>query len=129
MLQFQILSGKQAGHLWEARRFPVRVGRAAGNDLQLEEDGVWDEHFQITTDPESGFTLAAQPGALVDVNQAPVQTVHLRNGDLITAGAAKLSFRLTETRQRSLRAREWMVWAILLGISLGQLGLISWLLQ
>lgn len=128
MLQLQILSGKQAGHLWEARRFPVRVGRAAESDLCLEEDGVWAEHFQLSSAVETGFTLTAYPGALVTVNRMPIQTVVLKNGDLITAGAVKLSFRLSVTRQRSLRAREWFVWAMIIGLSLGQLGLLVWLL-
>jgi len=129
MLQLQVLSGKQAGLLWEARRFPVRVGRAATNDLCLADDGIWEEHFHITSDPEAGFTLAALAGALVNVNQTPAQTVRLRNGDLITAGAAKLSFRLSETRQRSLHLREWSAWALVLGVSVGQLALIVWLLR
>ena len=129
MIEFQILCGKQAGLVLQARRFPVRVGRAAGNDLCLNDDGVWDEHFQITSDPETGFTLATQSGALVNVNQTPAQTVRLRNGDLITAGAAKLAFRLSETRQSSLRLREWFVWAMIVGISVGQLALIGWLLR
>lgn len=129
MIQLQILSGKTAGLLWEARRFPVKVGRSRENDLSLEDEGVWDEHFQITADPESGFTLAAHPGAIVAVNQTPAQTIRLRNGDLITAGAVKLAFRLSETRQASLRLREWLVWITITGVSLGQFVLIGWLLR
>ena len=128
MLQLQILSGKQAGHLWEARHFPVRVGRAIESDLCLEDDGVWAEHFQLTTATETGFVLAACPGAFVTVNQVPVETARLKNGDLITAGAVKLSFRLSATRQRSLRVRESLVWALVFGVSLGQIVLIAWLL-
>jgi hypothetical protein len=129
LIQLQILSGKQAGVFWNARRFPVRVGRAPGSDLQLEEDGVWDEHFELTLVRTEGFTLSAHPGALVAVNQAPVQTVRLRNGDLITAGSAQMCFRLGETRLRGLRLREWFVWTLIVGICLGQIALIYWLLQ
>lgn len=129
MLQLQILSGKQAGHLWEARHFPVRVGRVAGSDLCLEDDGVWDEHFQLTTDAETGFTLVAHSGALVTVNQTPATTVRLKSGDIITAGAVKMSFYLSETRQRGLRLRESIVWALIVGVSLGQLLLIRWMLD
>ncbi len=129
MLQLQILSGQQADFLWEARRFPVRVGRAEGNDLRLEADGIWAEHFQINCDAATGFSLTVQPGALVAVNKLPVETVHLRNGDIITAGAAKICFRLSTTRQTSLRLREALVWIIIIGVSLGQIALISWLLQ
>lgn len=128
MLQLQIVSGKQAGLLWEARRFPVQVGRSTGCDLCLEDDGVWVEHFQLTSDPVVGFSLTAQPGALVMVNQTPVQTTRLRNGDFITAGAVKISFRLTSTNQRGLRLREAMAWGLIVGVSLIQFALISWLL-
>jgi predicted component of type VI protein secretion system len=129
MLQLQILSGKQAGLLWEARHSPVRVGRTQGNDLRLEDDGVWDEHFQITSDPETGFNLTACGAATLAVNQTPVPAARLHNGDLITVGAAKLAFRLRETRQSSLRLREALVWALIGGVSLGQLALIAWLLS
>lgn len=129
MLQLQILSGKSAGVFWDARRFPVRVGRASGNDLQLEDDGVWNEHFQVALNPAEGFVLSVHPGALVTINQTPASTTRLRNGDLITAGSARLCFRLSETRQRGLRLREWFVWTLVVGVILGEAALIGWLLQ
>lgn len=86
MLQFQILSGKSAGGFWDARRFPVHIGRAVGNDLQLADDGVWNEHFQVTLNPAEGFVLSVHPGALVTINQTPVSTARLHPGDLIAAG-------------------------------------------
>ena len=82
MIQLQILSGKQAGNRWIARRFPVRVGRDAGNDLKLEEDGVWDRHCEVAFDRKKGFVLTAQPKALLTVNSEPMAEPYvLRNGD------------------------------------------------
>jgi len=129
LIQLQILSGQQAGVFWNARRFPVRVGRAAASDLKLEDDGVWDDHFQVSLNPAEGFTLSAHSGAIVTVNQSPVHTARLRNGDVITAGSARLCFRLGDNRQRGLRLREWFVWTLILGVCLGQIALIYWLLQ
>ncbi len=129
MIQLQILSGKTAGVFWAARRFPVRVGRAVNSDLRLEDDGVWEEHFQLDLNSPEGFVLTAKPGALVNVNGVAVQTLRLRNGDLITAGAAKLCFRLSETQQASLRAREWFVWLLIAMLGLGELALMVWLLR
>jgi pSer/pThr/pTyr-binding forkhead associated (FHA) protein len=129
VIQLQILSGQQAGVFWNARRFPVHVGRAPASDLRLEDGGVWDDHFQLALDRAEGFMLSAHPGAIVTVNHAPVQTVRLRNGDLITAGSARLCFRLGENRQRGLRLREWFVWTMIIGVCLAQVGLIYWLLQ
>lgn len=129
MIQLQILSGQQAGVFWNARRFPVHVGRATGSDLRLEDDGVWDEHFQLALNPAEGFALSAHAGAIVTVNQTQVQTARLRNGDLITAGSAKLCFRLGDNHQRGLRLREWFVWTLIVGVCLSQVALIYWLLQ
>ena len=128
MLQLKILSGQSAGALWSARRFPVRVGRASGNDLQLTEAGVWDKHFEITLNPAEGLILTAQPDATVIVNHKPVQTARLRNGDSIELGAVKLAFRLGETRQSGLWLREWFVWTLVTAVSLGEIVLIYWLL-
>ena len=129
MLQLQILSGKQAGFLWDARRFPVRIGRAAGSDLQIEEDGVWDEHLQVELKTGDGFVITAHPGALVSVNQSPVETIRLRNGDIITAGSARIAFRLSQTKQRGLKLREAFIWLTIAGITVAQLVLIGWLLR
>jgi len=129
VIQFQILSGKQAGVFWNARRFPVQVGRSVNSDLKLDDDGIWDEHFRITLNPAEGFTLSAHPGAIVTINQEAVESARLRNGDVITAGSAKLCFRLSDNGQRGLRLREWFVWALIVGVCLSQVALIYWLLQ
>ena len=92
MVQLNILSGKMAGTQWVARRFPVQIGRAANSGLRLEENGVWDEHAQLNLDRLEGFLLKAHPNALVTVNNQPVQTVRLRNGDSIALGAVRLQF-------------------------------------
>ena len=129
MVQLNIVSGKKAGTRWVARRFPVRIGRAAANHLQLDEAGVWNEHLQLDFRPAEGFVLTTRPGALASVNGQPVQSVLLRNGDSIELGSAKLQFWLGETRQRGLRIREWLVWTTVAAISLGQVALVYWLIR
>jgi len=47
MIQLHILAGKKAGNQLAACRFPFRIGRAHGNDLQLDDDGVWDQHSTL----------------------------------------------------------------------------------
>lgn len=129
MVQLTILSGKNAGFNWNARRFPVRVGRSAGNDLPLAEEGIWDQHFQIELNPAEGFILRVQPHALVTVNGHSVQRARLRSGDLIQIGSLKLRFSLSETQQTGLRLREGLTWAAIAAICLGQIGLVYWLLR
>lgn len=128
MVQVEVLSGKKAGLTWAARRFPVRIGRSASADLQLEDDGVWDQHLRVDFDPAEGFVACAQPHALASLNGQPLQQAALRNGDILALGAIQLRFSLGPTRQAGLLLREWLTWAAIAAICLGQLGLIYWLL-
>ena len=129
MIQLNILTGKMAGTTWVARRFPVRIGRSIACDLQIEEHGVWDEHFQITFDKQEGFTLQIHPHALVSVNGPLAEHIPLRNGDVIEIGALKIQFWLAEAGQRGLKIREALVWLLVVAITLGQVGLIYWLVR
>jgi pSer/pThr/pTyr-binding forkhead associated (FHA) protein len=129
MVQFNILSGRKAGVQSAARRFPFRIGRAPGNELQLDDDGIWDQHLTLEFNRQKGFTLAIAPNALVAINSGLVQTAILRNGDIITLGSAKLQFWLAAARQRGLRLREAFVWALLAAVTAAQFALIYWLIR
>jgi pSer/pThr/pTyr-binding forkhead associated (FHA) protein len=128
MVQFQILSGTQAGNRWVARRFPVRIGRDVANDLRLEEEGVWDRHCEVRLDPATGFVLSVQSQAILTLNHEPVQTALLRNGDSLELGSVKLRFWLADPVVRTFRAGEWFVWTLVSAIALGETALICWLL-
>jgi pSer/pThr/pTyr-binding forkhead associated (FHA) protein len=129
MIQLKILTGKMAGPTWVARHFPVRIGRSTRADLQLEEPGVWEEHFQITLDVKQGFIVETQPNALATVNGEPTQQSILHNGDLIEIGSLKIQFWLGEAVQRGLKIREGLVWAIIAAVTLGQIALVYWLIR
>jgi predicted component of type VI protein secretion system len=129
MVQLKILSGQKAGTAWEARHFPVRIGRSAESDLQLEEPGVWGDHFQIVLNPGAGYVLETFPNALMTANGQPVESAVLRNGDLLEIGSLKIQFWLSEAPQRALWFREAVVWTILAGVCLGQIALIYWLVR
>ena len=129
MIQFKILSGNKAGTVFVARRFPVRLGRSAQNDLQLDDPGVWDEHASVRLDRATGFVFTTEAEAFATLNGEPVQEVVLRNGDEVGLGAARLQFWLTETRQSGLRFRESLTWVAIAAISLCQVALIYFLLR
>ena len=129
MVQLKVLSGQKTGTAWTARRFPVKIGRSASADLQSEEHGVWDQHLRLDFDPAVGVVLSTEANALVAVNSQPVQQTVLRNGDIIGIGSLKMQFWLTETRQVGLRFREFLTWAAIAVISLGQVTLIYWLVR
>jgi pSer/pThr/pTyr-binding forkhead associated (FHA) protein len=129
MVQLKVLSGKKAGFTYVARRFPVRIGRAAASDVALEDGGVWEEHLVIDVKASEGFALHTQGPALASINAQPVQEALLRNGDVIAFGSVKLQFWLDETRQVGLPLREALTWTGIAIVFLGQLGLLYWLLR
>lgn len=127
MIQFQVLSGKQAGSHWVARRFPVRIGRDGSNDLQLLEAGVWDRHCEVRFDPVQGCIVCSQSDALLTVNREPQQNAKLRNGDTIELGGVQLRFWLADPVMLTLRGREWLLWSLIAALGSGQ-ALLAWLL-
>ncbi len=129
MVQLRILSGKKAGSSWDARRFPVRIGRSLKSDLQLEEPGVWDEHLVIVLQPAEGFVVEIQPNAVATLNGQPIQRSAVRNGDTIEIGSVKVQFWLSEAPQRTQSVREVFVWTVIVFMCLVQIALIYWLLQ
>src|SRR3954468_11504418 len=111
MVQINLLSGSKAGTSSVARRFPVRIGRSADCDIQLEEPGVWDEHLQLDLKRGEGFILKTCGAALAAVNsRSATEPVLLRNGDRIDLGAARLQFWLAPPRQKGFALREWLIW-------------------
>jgi len=124
MIQLNVLLGRKAGSQMVVRHFPFRIGRAGGNDLQLDDDGIWDDHLRLEINRNEGFMLAAAPNALVAINNQPVQSVQLHNGDIITAGSVKIQFWLAAASQRRLLFREFSVWALIAIITALQIALI-----
>jgi hypothetical protein len=129
MIQLNILSGKAAGCQPIARRLPFYIGRTTENHLQLEDEGVWDQHLVLQFQKMEGFSLAVSSDALVTVNSQPVQYKILRNGDIITLGSAKIQFWLSAAQQRGLSFRENFVWSLLIFVTVVQFILIYWLLR
>jgi len=128
MVQLNVLSGAKAGSHPVVRRFPFHIGRASGNDLQLEDGGVWERHLSLLFQRE-GFQIAVAPDALVTVNGVPFQNQNLHNGDVITVGSVKLQFWLAAARQRGLRARELFVWALITAVTAAQFVLLYGLIR
>ena len=129
MVQFKILSGKMAGAMIAARHFPWQIGRGAESDCKLEEAGIWDRHLVLTFDSAEGFLLNVQLQALAAINGQPFLQRILRNGDLIEIGPVKMQFWLGGSRLANLKVREAFLWLLLGSITVGQLGVIFWLLK
>ncbi len=124
VIQFAILSGNRAGTQVEARRFPFVVGRGPRADLRLEEQGIWEAHFQVEVDSAEGFLLKKTSDALVVVNGELVSAIRLAHGDLIEIGTVRMRFWLAAVQQRGLRWRERLTWAALVALGLFEIYLI-----
>ena len=79
--------------------------------------------------PAEGFTLQTIDAAFAAVNDQPQTAARLHNGDIISFGSAKIQFWLAAPRQHGLRAREFFVWALLVGVTAAQIALICWLIK
>ena len=128
MIQLRILSGNSAGKLFVAKAFPFSFGRAGSNTLAIAEPGVFERHFEIAF-TRDGYKLAATAAAPVTVNGAPATEAILRNGDVISAGAAKIEFALAAAPQKGLGLRESAAWALVVLVAAAQAGCLVWLLQ
>ena len=124
MIRWSILSGRQAGGCHLVMRYPSVIGRGAGVDWVIEEDGVWERHARLELDRQGRFHLFAESGALVVINGVSRAEAEVRNGDVVDLGAARLRFALSETRLRSHRAREWATWIGVALLCLGQILMI-----
>jgi hypothetical protein len=128
MVQLDILSGKMAGSVYRARRFPVRMGRSPAAQLRFEEDGIWDQHLELCFQRRQGFLLKKAPEAFATLNGKPFEQAFLRNGDRIEMGFIKLQFWLAERGQRGLGPRETLTWAGIAAVCLAQVWVIYRLL-
>jgi len=129
VFQFRVLSGQRIGELWVPQHFPVRIGRAATDDLQLQDPGVWERHVRLDFSPTEGVALIADEQALLEVNGERLQHAVLRNGDMLQLGSVILQFWLSETRQTGLRLLESLTWTVIIGAGLVQIGLLYALLR
>src|SRR4051812_38922138 len=93
-----------------ARHFPFRIGRSSSADFRVEDTGVWDNHLTLSLVRDESIRVKVEAGALVTVNGEQVSEAGLRNGDIIGVGAAQLQFALSPTAQKTLAAREIVLW-------------------
>ena len=129
MIQLRILSGKMADRLQAVRRFPFRIGRAPGNELVLDDAGVWDNHLTLEFQKNEGVLLRTSPEAFAAINEQSQSEARLRNGDVISFGSIKMQFWLAPPPQRGLRLRELCVWLLIAGVTVFQAFLIYRLLK
>lgn len=122
MVELQPLDS--AGASVPMAHFPFVLGRAAAASLQLSEPGIWETHAQVEFDRSEGFILRNLPPAITRVNDEPVESARLKNGDVIELGSARLRFWLAAPRAKSWRLREAATWLAMLALVAVQIVLI-----
>lgn len=120
MVQLRVLNGSRAGTAHTASRFPCTLGRASGDDLQLVEAGVWENHLQLDLRVPDGFRLSRLGQGRASVNGTEFDELTLRNGDVIELGAVKVQFWLAAVQQSDNRARDTLVWIGLVALVLAE---------
>lgn len=115
MIVLRVLTGKQAGSSVTVRRFPFRVGRAAGNHLGVEDEGVWPRHLTLEVEHTSVLVQGSEH-AVTLVNGVPVERAVLRNGDVLTAGAWSARFSFGEVEQKRLKMYDRLLLVFLLAV-------------
>ncbi|MFA6545203.1 MAG: FHA domain-containing protein [Limisphaerales bacterium] len=113
MIQLRVLNGSRGGATHVASRFPCTIGRAGGDDLQLVDAGIWENHLQLDLRIPEGFSLCRPGQGRAIVNGSEFDELILRNGDVIELGAVKIQFWLGEARQSDNRVRETVTWLAL----------------
>ncbi|MCF7763287.1 MAG: FHA domain-containing protein [Verrucomicrobia bacterium] len=129
MVRFRIVSGPGAGEARPLTGFPAIVGRSASASIRFEDQGVWDRHFEVAINADSGFTLRAFPNASTYVNGTAVEQAVLKLGDLVEFGRFKIEFLLEETRMRPSTLREAVTWGMLVAVFLAQTACIAWMVS
>jgi hypothetical protein len=127
MVQFKLLPGSSPEKIFHVSRFPCLVGRGVESSLRIAEPGVWERHFEIELRVPDGFVLRLLPPAMATVNGQPFEEHFLRNGDLIEFGSVKVRFWLSEVQPARQETREFMTWAAMALLTLGQVGLMLWM--
>jgi pSer/pThr/pTyr-binding forkhead associated (FHA) protein len=125
MLQVTLLH-PAGGAVTPVPRYPFRIGRASGDQLRIQEPGVWESHCTLEWRGAEGIHLIGNAQAITSVNGQTVTEIRVRNGDLVELGAARLLLSVRPVPQRSFRVLEILVWLTLAGVGLTQVFLMLW---
>lgn len=105
-MQITSLRGARKGTTYELDTERIRVGKADDNDVVIPDDTVSRHHFEIQRDIR-GFLvrdLGSTNGTRVD--GAVIREAYMRPGAIVTAGQAKIRFRLVEKTPALSPAKE-----------------------
>lgn len=123
MFCLTVVKGKQQGHTVELTKYPFVIGKNKEAHLPLSDAGVWDDHLAIELKLGESPTLRRVGEGSISLNSESIESSTLRNGDIITIGAAQLRFSSAPAKRKSLifqSSASWiaMVFVVILEILL-----------
>jgi len=129
MFRLSVVEGRQRGRHEDLKRFPFVIGKNPDAQLQLRDPGVWEDHLVVELLAKGGPTARRLGEGVVSVNAEPVDSTKLRNGDLISLGAAVLRFSAVPAPRKALMVQNAAAWFLVGAIALMELALLVFLLN
>jgi predicted component of type VI protein secretion system len=130
--QLIIESGQRAGQCVQPPDKSYSIGRDAGNDLRLVEDGVSGRHCELRVMRAGVMVRDSRSTNGVYVNGQRVEEVRLHRGDVIELGGARLRFEFLVAAPGEYRRRTPLFWVsvLLVGVTFavefGAIGVAVW---
>ncbi|MBI5393931.1 MAG: FHA domain-containing protein [Verrucomicrobia bacterium] len=130
--QLIIESGQRAGQCVQPPGNAYTIGRDAGNDLRLVEDGVSGRHCELQVTRAGVMLRDCRSTNGVFVNHQRVEEARLHRGDVIELGGARLRFEYLIAVPGVHRRRTPLFWASVLlvgmtfALEFGAMGIAVW---
>ena len=130
--QLIIESGQRAGQCVQPPGKSYTIGRDAGNDLCLVEDGVSGRHCELRVTRAGVMVRDSRSTNGVYVNGQCVEEVRLHRGDVIELGGARLRFEFLVAVPGEYRRQTPLFWisVLLVGVTFavefGAIGIAVW---
>lgn len=131
LYQLIIENGQRAGQRVQPGN-TYTIGRDAGNDLRLVEDGVSGRHCELRVTRAGILVRDSRSTNGVFVNGQRVEEARLHRGDVIELGGARLRFEFLVAVPGAHRRRTPLFWlsVLLLGatfaVEFGAIGIAAW---
>jgi pSer/pThr/pTyr-binding forkhead associated (FHA) protein len=86
------VSGSYRGKELVLDRSPIRLGRAGGNDIEIDHPSVSKRHLRLHLDSGTWKVMDAESRNGVRVNGEPYAAIGLRHGDILEIGHLRFAF-------------------------------------
>lgn len=123
-----VVEGSEKGKRFDIAAFPFVIGNNTNAELTLTDPGVWPDHIALELPSGNKGPQVSRLGeGTLSVNSEPTDSAPLRNGDLLSVGAALLRFGVAPPKRKSLLLHNTASWMAIATIVILELILILFL--